>query len=344
MAIISCPECGKQISDRAVSCPNCGCPISAAPVVSTTQPNIAEEIEKLLVLARRARTGGDSINAKKCYTQILDKDPGNWEAIFYTVYFTASECKIMNISSSANSVANCIYSTFAAITDLSDDVAKQEAVKDIIASATNIADLFVVSAVSFYNQHSTVSGAHLECSNRVVAAGNIYSEIELGLKQCFPSEKVLLADFQKRYVGFLKANEKWLATTACQRLENEIAEVYPAYGKKKRLEAEIEELNTQIDVTAAANTSPFGCIGGFFLIVGVIMLGIGFVLSLDGEFWPFLVAVPELIIGIICMVAKNKDKPSQAQIDENNKKKQELIAKRDALQRELNSLNFNVKN
>ena len=27
MALISCPECGKEISDKAISCPNCGCPI-----------------------------------------------------------------------------------------------------------------------------------------------------------------------------------------------------------------------------------------------------------------------------------------------------------------------------
>lgn len=26
MALIKCPECGKEISDRATSCPNCGCP------------------------------------------------------------------------------------------------------------------------------------------------------------------------------------------------------------------------------------------------------------------------------------------------------------------------------
>lgn len=26
MAMINCPECGKEISDRAESCPNCGCP------------------------------------------------------------------------------------------------------------------------------------------------------------------------------------------------------------------------------------------------------------------------------------------------------------------------------
>ena len=29
MALITCPECGKQISDKAKQCPNCGCPASA---------------------------------------------------------------------------------------------------------------------------------------------------------------------------------------------------------------------------------------------------------------------------------------------------------------------------
>lgn len=28
MALISCPECGKEISDKALSCPNCGNPIN----------------------------------------------------------------------------------------------------------------------------------------------------------------------------------------------------------------------------------------------------------------------------------------------------------------------------
>ncbi len=30
MALISCEECGRQISDRAVSCPGCGCPVDRA--------------------------------------------------------------------------------------------------------------------------------------------------------------------------------------------------------------------------------------------------------------------------------------------------------------------------
>lgn len=29
MSLISCPECGKQISDKAGACPNCGCPIES---------------------------------------------------------------------------------------------------------------------------------------------------------------------------------------------------------------------------------------------------------------------------------------------------------------------------
>ncbi len=28
MALIKCPECGKEISDQAKACPNCGCPIN----------------------------------------------------------------------------------------------------------------------------------------------------------------------------------------------------------------------------------------------------------------------------------------------------------------------------
>lgn len=27
MSLIKCPECGKEISDKAAVCPNCGCPV-----------------------------------------------------------------------------------------------------------------------------------------------------------------------------------------------------------------------------------------------------------------------------------------------------------------------------
>lgn len=47
MAMIICPECGKEISDKATACPNCGCPINntaavtlnGAPVTSRNEEN-----------------------------------------------------------------------------------------------------------------------------------------------------------------------------------------------------------------------------------------------------------------------------------------------------------------
>ncbi len=38
MALIKCPECGKEISDKAKTCPNCGCPMDGAKIA----PNITQ--------------------------------------------------------------------------------------------------------------------------------------------------------------------------------------------------------------------------------------------------------------------------------------------------------------
>ena len=31
MALISCPECGRQVSDKASACPQCACPLGGVP-------------------------------------------------------------------------------------------------------------------------------------------------------------------------------------------------------------------------------------------------------------------------------------------------------------------------
>ena len=56
MALISCPECGKQVSDRAPACPNCGCPINTAPVAAP-QVDRSHEIAKYLDLAIKGIQG-----------------------------------------------------------------------------------------------------------------------------------------------------------------------------------------------------------------------------------------------------------------------------------------------
>lgn len=52
--LIRCPECGKEISDKAESCPNCGCPVSEMKSSQETSPekkstqNICPKCEKVL--------------------------------------------------------------------------------------------------------------------------------------------------------------------------------------------------------------------------------------------------------------------------------------------------------
>ena len=45
MALINCPECNKQISDRASACPDCACPIAAQPATAAAPGPKVQTIE-----------------------------------------------------------------------------------------------------------------------------------------------------------------------------------------------------------------------------------------------------------------------------------------------------------
>lgn len=38
MALITCPDCGREVSDRAPACPSCGAPIAPPPVPPPASP------------------------------------------------------------------------------------------------------------------------------------------------------------------------------------------------------------------------------------------------------------------------------------------------------------------
>lgn len=42
MALIKCPECGKEISDKATVCPNCGYPITSEPIIDSNTDGESE--------------------------------------------------------------------------------------------------------------------------------------------------------------------------------------------------------------------------------------------------------------------------------------------------------------
>ena len=50
MAMINCPECGKEISSRAKTCPNCGCPIGAGSGEAVGENRHVDVVEKVPVV------------------------------------------------------------------------------------------------------------------------------------------------------------------------------------------------------------------------------------------------------------------------------------------------------
>lgn len=56
MALIDCPECGRQVSDKASACPGCGHPIKAPP----KDQGEREIVNPFTKRAPRVRTSEDS--------------------------------------------------------------------------------------------------------------------------------------------------------------------------------------------------------------------------------------------------------------------------------------------
>ncbi len=53
MALIACPECGREVSDKALACPHCGNPIAPAerpPVVGRAVATAAKGLGVLLII------------------------------------------------------------------------------------------------------------------------------------------------------------------------------------------------------------------------------------------------------------------------------------------------------
>ena len=80
-------------------------------VEGTVKVDKSEELKNLYILARRAKEMDNSENACKYYNEIILKDPENWEANFYLVYYKAASCKKGQIGNEAYNVTNCLKST-----------------------------------------------------------------------------------------------------------------------------------------------------------------------------------------------------------------------------------------
>lgn len=82
MALIKCPECGKEISDRAVQCPNCGFQSGQNPMASYIGPSKNSPIHP-------CHSCG-SINVS--YEMVTEPYKTNWLLILFYIFLALTCC------------------------------------------------------------------------------------------------------------------------------------------------------------------------------------------------------------------------------------------------------------
>ena len=118
---------------------------------STIKVDNTTKLDNLYQLARRAKAENNSENGEKYYSQILIEDPNSWEANFYSVYYRAQQCRIIDIANAAASLANCLPTTISLIkkSDMSDKE-KASAIIEIVQHVIDIGGNFFLVAYKNY--------------------------------------------------------------------------------------------------------------------------------------------------------------------------------------------------
>ena len=327
MALIICPECGKEISDKASACPHCGNPMQAifekseepAPQVNHDE----EEFNKYMLLARRALEDNNNENAGKYYDLALQKNPMNWEAAFFQVYCRAMECKIAQIQSASNSVANCLNNVLTLIHNEAPENEQSNAVNTVVRYCSKAALMLFGGAKGHYDgiDSSIKSNYTQEFVNNGMAARNILYTCGTQIDSIFSEKPEIARAAADAWKAGIAVHEQLLPYFADEAGNRNIMASYAlkvgkydagyakerAYQeKKKALESEIATLSRTISTTPT--TGKWGvCI--FFVICGVIMLLCGLMMGYGGT-WA-------TVIGLVLMILGFCGKPNTQVIEAN---------------------------
>lgn len=125
----------------------------------------SDELKNLYELARRAKSDNNSENAQKYYGQIVIKDPSNWEANFYTVYYQSMNCKIGEIGVAATRIISCEKTVFTLIKDNVNDADEQRKAVDEVASK-----LISISNMLFNAYKNYYDDINIQIKNKFVQA------------------------------------------------------------------------------------------------------------------------------------------------------------------------------
>lgn len=119
-------------------------------VEGTVKIDSSDDLENLYELARRSRKNNDYEYALKYYEKILIKDPNNWEAQLYVIYFRAKNGGLPEISIAANTLKDSIFSIIELVKNNVDVDKQEDVLLEIYEICNNMANLLYDSAKNWY--------------------------------------------------------------------------------------------------------------------------------------------------------------------------------------------------
>lgn len=203
MQKMQCEMCGSTDiikQDGVYVCQYCGCkytPEEAKKLLGTVRIDNTEKLANLYQLARRAKDENNTALAAKYYNQIVVENPDDWEAVFYSTYYTAMECKIAEIATAATTITNNFLTVFKLIAENVQEEKRSDIFAEISTRISALSQILENAAVEHYNSHMSVSGVFSESSARITAIIYMVEKFADYMVECFKSSPEVTVSIYK---------------------------------------------------------------------------------------------------------------------------------------------------
>lgn len=159
---------------------------------STVKVDSSNELENLYIAARNAKKSDNSKLAKQLYDQILVKQPKDWEAMFYSVYYQSMDTNIAGITSAEANLTNIIDITLALVKEKNYSFEENNSILlEILLQISKISEMFFLSAGNHYFGigDSIRINYKTEFNERTKGAISILDQYAICVKKLFDLEK-----------------------------------------------------------------------------------------------------------------------------------------------------------
>lgn len=293
MKVIVCELCESQSfakQDGMFVCQGCGTKYTPdeakammkevegeVPVAPTAAAKPGADLDRYLLLARRAKDSDNSADAAKYYGMAEAEDPNNWEAVFYSVYFTAMQTNIAGISSAINLVSNSLPGVIDLIKNHTPADDQLDAVAEIVVRCNAIAGVMYSAAANHYNgiSDSIRSNYTMEFRARAYTAAALPKTlgdlIEKEFGQDAAYHMAIATAWEKCYTIQENGSIYAFSTGAPTGMLPDIAK-YDKEFVRPRVQGRINNLQNQITNLEKPTTDGGGCFSVFLIVLGVVFL------------------------------------------------------------------------